>query len=95
MNADERGYEVWNKKPNRLVRRHPRLSAFIRGSIDFLKSVLQTLTLYASCADFDVRVFLSPGIHAWEIDRQGYRFARPSGRNGLGGWFCPQLTTTS
>jgi len=33
MNADKRGYEVWNKKPNSLVRRHPRLSAFIRGEI--------------------------------------------------------------
>jgi len=39
MNADKRGYEVCNKKPNSLVRRHPRLSAFIRGSIDFLKSM--------------------------------------------------------
>ena len=94
MNADKRGYEVWNKKPNSLVRFHPRLSAFIRGTIDFLKSVLLTLNLHASCADFEVRVFPSPGIHAWEIDRKGYRFACPSGRNGLGGGFCPQRTTT-
>jgi len=35
-----------------------------------VSSVLQTLNLHAHCADFDTRIFPSPGIHAWEIIRK-------------------------